>query len=250
MQAIIMAAGKGSRMGNMTEDKPKSFLEIRGIKLLEYNIAMIHSYGIKDILIVTGYQNEKLESFAQQIEGVRCVYNPFYEMVNVAGSFFMAQEYLFEDTVFMHADTLCAPEIFEEMITTEADMVLPVEFRTCDEEAMKVRTKNGKLVEISKQIPCSEGEGEFIGIAKIGKQILPDIKLAIKKLMREKQFHAYFEGAIQELIHIGDYELKTISVGDRFWGEVDFLEDYERVSVNISDKLIALADKEWGYHER
>ena len=45
MQAIIMAAGKGSRLGQLTKDKPKSFVEVKGIKLLEYNIALLHEYG-------------------------------------------------------------------------------------------------------------------------------------------------------------------------------------------------------------
>ena len=107
MQAIIMAAGKGIRLGALTEEIPKSFLEIKGIKLIEYNIALLHAHGIKDIFIVTGYQNERFEEMAREINGLRCIYNPFFEMVNVLGSFYMAQEYLSEDTVYLHADTLC-----------------------------------------------------------------------------------------------------------------------------------------------
>lgn len=244
MQAIIMAAGKGSRLGGLTEDKPKSFLEVKGIKLIEYNIALLHAYGIKDIIVVTGYQTEKFEEYMKKIGGVRCVFNPFYEMVNVLGSFYMAQEYLTEDTIYMHADTLCAPEIFEKMLASDGDMVLPVEFKMCDEEAMKIRTKNGFVTEISKQIPCEDGEGEFIGIAKIRKNILPDLKRAAKKLMAEKAFTSYFEGAIQELIKMEKYRLQTVSTDGFFWGEVDFLEDYERVSAEISDKLVSLAEKE------
>ena len=244
MQAIIMAAGKGSRLGKMTENEPKSFLEIKGIKLIEYNIALLHAFDIRDILIVTGYQNEKMEEFAGKIDGVRCVYNPFYEMVNVLGSFYIAQEYLTEDTVYMHADTLCAPEIFENMLHTEGDMVLPVEYKRCDEEAMKVLTQKGNVVEISKQIPCELAEGEFIGIAKISKKILPALKNASKKLMKEKEFTSYFEGAIQELICQGGWQIVPTDIGKCFWGEVDFMEDYQRVTEEISDRLVEIAEKE------
>ena len=242
MQAIIMAAGKGSRLGSLTQEKPKSFLEIRGIKLIEYNIALLHEHGIKDIIIVTGYQNEMFEELAEKTEGIRCVYNPFYEMTNVLGSFFMAQEYLADtDTVYMHADTLCAPEIFEIMLRTDADMVLPVEFKECDEEAMKVKTNNGLVIEISKNIPCSEGEGEFIGIMKIGRRILPDLKKASKELMNNKEFLSYFEGAVQKLIDWGGYEIKTISTGEYFWGEIDFLDDYNNACEKIPKNLVELA---------
>lgn len=246
MQAIIMAAGKGSRLGELTKNQPKCFVEIEGIKLIEYNIAMLHKYGIRDIIIVTGYQTEKIEKITAQIEGIRCVYNPFYEMMNVLGSFYMAQEYLTEDTVYMHADTLCAPEILEEMICAEGDMVLPVEYKHCDEEAMKVVTQKENVIEISKQIPCEKAEGEFIGIAKISKQILPALKEASRELLRRKEFMSYFEGAIQELIQQERWKLITTNVGKRFWGEIDFMEDYQRVAAQIPEALVALARIERG----
>lgn len=246
MQAIIMAAGKGSRLGGLTADMPKAFLEIKGIKLIEYNIALLHSCGIKDIILVTGYRSENFEKFAAEIDGVRCIFNPFYEMVNVLGSFYMAQEYLTEDTVYMHGDTLCAPEIFREMLIQKGDMVLPVDYKLCDEEAMKVRTENGTLVEISKQIPCDAGEGEFIGIAKISKNILEDLKKASRKVLKEKQFNSYFEGAVQELIKLGQYNLKIIPTKGAFWAEVDFQEDYEKAAAGISEELVRIAEKEFG----
>lgn len=245
MQAIIMAAGKGSRLGKLTENKPKSFAEIRGIKLLEYNIALLHANGIKDILLVTGYKNEMMEELAKGIQGVKCIYNPFYEMVNVLGSFYMAQEYLKGDFVYLHADTLCAPEIFANMLQNDGDIVLPVEFKLCDEEAMKVKTENEQLVEISKQIPCHEAEGEFIGIAKIREKVLPDLRTAAKKLMKEKQFMSYFEGSLQELADQKKYNIKTFSTEKYFWGEVDFPEDYVRVCELIPENLIKIAEKEW-----
>lgn len=245
MQAIIMAAGKGSRLGNLTDDKPKAFLEIEGVKLIEYNIALLHANQIRDIIIVTGYYNEKYEELAASIDGVTCVYNPFYEMMNVLGSFFMAQEYLKEDdTIYMHADTLCAPEIFHDMIVATGDMVLPVDYKICDEEAMKVLTCDGKIKEISKEISCKLGEGEFIGIAKISGKLIPALKAATKKLMKEKQFSSYFEGAIQELANQNKYDLNTIPTKGRFWGEVDFLEDFERVAKEISPELVEMAKRD------
>ena len=246
MQAIIMAAGKGSRLGSLTENRPKAFLEIEGIKLIEYNIALLHVCGVKDIIVVTGYENKQFEELVREIDGIRCVYNPFYEMVNVLGSFYMGQEYLTEDTVYMHADTLCSVDIIKDMLKEKGDMVLPVDFKVCDEEAMKVQTKDGYITEISKEIPCESGEGEFIGIAKISKNILPDLKLSVKKMMEEKQFGSYFEGAIQDLIGIGKYDFKVLSTKERFWGEIDFEEDYKRALAEIPKDLVMLAGREFG----
>lgn len=244
MQAIIMAAGRGSRLGSLTEDIPKAFLEINGIKLIEYNIALLHAYGVKDIIIVTGYQTERFEELVRKIDGIKCVFNPFYEMVNVLGSFYMAQEYLWDDTVYMHADTLCSPRILEDMLTKKGDIILPIDFKSCDEEAMKVQTNNGIVTAISKNISCNESEGEFIGIAKISKNTLPALRNAAKKLMEKKQFNEYFEGAIQELIESNKYKLTVLPTANRFWVEIDFKEDYEKACAEIEEELLILAREE------
>lgn len=238
MQAIIMAAGKGSRLGDLTKGMPKSFAEIKGKKLIEYNIDLLHSFGIRDIIIVTGYRNDAFEELLKNRDGIRFVYNPFYEMVNVLGSFFIGMENLTDDFIYMHADTLCAPKILEKLVGLKADINLPVEFSSCDEEAMKVRRENGKIVEISKQIPLHKSEGEFIGIASFRKEVIPEMKKHTKKLMEEKDFASYFEGTIQRLIDYEDFEISLESTDNEFWCEIDFMEDYIRACETIPEELL------------
>ncbi|MBP2657240.1 MAG: putative sugar nucleotidyltransferase [Firmicutes bacterium] len=245
MQAIIMAAGKGSRLGNLTENKPKSFLEIKGFKMIEYNISILHAFGIRDIIIVTGYQSERFDELTDKIDGVQCVYNPFYEMVNVLGSFFMAKNLLHDDFVYLHADTLCAPEIFETLLQEEGDIILPVDYGPCDEEAMKVKVSGGKVVEINKTMDCETSEGEFIGIAKISKSVISELNNATVELMKEKAFPSYFEGAVQRIIDKQSFLVKSISTKGYFWSEVDFIEDYQRTCTQIPDSLVQIARKEF-----
>ena len=243
MQAIIMAAGRGSRLEHLTDDIPKSFLEVKKIKLIEYNIALLRYFNVKKIIIVTGYKNEYFENLLKDCNDIKLVYNPFYEMMNVVGSFFMGQEYLSEkqDTIYMHADTLCAPEILTDMINTNADIVLPVHFKTCDEEAMKVKTSNDQVIEISKNIPCNEAEGEFIGIAKLSKNIIKPLKQSVKTVLKNKHYNYYFESAIQDIINKNKYSIMFTSTNNYFWGEVDFLEDYNYVIENLPDNLFEIA---------
>jgi choline kinase len=245
MQAIIMAAGKGSRLGNLTENMPKSFLEIKGIKMIEYNISMLHAFGIRDIIIVTGYHSEMFEELVEKIDGIRCVFNPFYEMVNVLGSFYMAKDFLHDDFVYLHADTLCAPEIFEAMLREEGDIILPVDYGPCDEEAMKVKVKDGRVIEINKTMECVASEGEFIGIAKINKSVIGELDKAVVELMKEKAFMSYFEGAVQKVIDEQFFRVKSIPTQEFFWSEVDFIQDYQRASAGIPDSLIQMAKEEF-----
>lgn len=240
MQAIIMAAGKGSRLGNLTADKPKSFLEIKDKKLIEYSIDMLHKYGIQDITIVIGYRDTDFRELLGNIPGIRLVYNPFYEIVNVLGSFYVGMENLSEDFIFMHADTLCDTQIFEELLKSDGDMVLPVDIKPCGDEEMKVRIEDGKITELTKQMNPDDADGEFIGIMKIGKKAIGSLKTAVTDLMREKCYGEYFEAAVRRLILENEYDVRIVETSGRFWSEIDFREDYEAASRDISQSLLDL----------
>lgn len=240
MQAIIMAAGKGSRLGKLTEEMPKSFLEINGKKLIEYSIDILHKYGIWDITIVIGYRDTDFRDLLGNVPGIRFVYNPFFEMVNVIGSFYMGMDNLHDDFIFMHADTLCDTGIFEDMLLSEGDMVMPVDMKQCGEEEMKVRVKDGKIVELTKKMDPSLADGEFIGIMKVKGRILNELKQTVTALMRERVFGEYFEAAISRMMDTGEYDVRIIETAGRFWGEIDFADDYKAAAANISKNLLEL----------
>ncbi len=240
MQAIIMAAGKGSRLGSLTENVPKSLLEIKGKRLLDINIAMLHRYGIWDITIVTGFMDEKFIEATKGIPGITLIYNPFYEFTNVIGSYYMGMRQLQDDFIYLHADTICDLNIFDDLLRATGDIVLPVDTKLCDDEAMKIRITNGAIVEITKQMPSESAAGEFIGIAKIAKSVIEDLNQSAVGLLRKKQFASYFEGALQEVIDLKKYDVRMLDTKGRFWGEIDFLEDYQRADKNISENLLEL----------
>ena len=238
MQAIIMAAGKGSRLGNMTMDRPKSLVEIKGRTLLDINIDMLHTHGINDITIVTGYMDTKIMEVTKDIPGITYAYNPYYEFVNVLGSYYMGMNKMHDDFVYLHADTICDVAIFEELLEAEGDIVLPVDTKPCDDEAMKVRLDNNRIVEITKQMSVEDAAGEFIGIMKISKKTIEDINNATVELLRRKEYQSYFEAAIQEIINMNKYDITMIDTKGRFWAEIDFIEDYQRAEEQMPDEII------------
>lgn len=239
MQAIIMAAGKGSRLGGLTENLPKSLLEIKGKRLLDINIAMLHKYGIWDITVVTGFRDEKLMEATEGIPGIALVYNPFYEFTNVIGSYYMGMRRLHDDFIYLHADTICDMGIFDELLRADGDVVLPVDTGPCDGEAMKVRLEEGRIVEITKQMSVEAAAGEFIGVAKIKRKVIADLNDAAIGILRDRIFTAYFEDALQRVFDMKKYDVQMLRTNDRFWCEVDFLEDYQRAEKNISRELLA-----------
>ena len=233
MQAIIMAAGKGSRIEELTDGHPKSFLEINGEKLIERNVRMLRENGIKDITVVTGYRTEEFEEMFSVDEDIHIVYNPFYEMTNVIGSFYMGMNSLYDGFLYLHADTICEESLLKELIDSEGDIILPVDMSPCDDEAMKVKMQGEKVIQITKKMSPEEAVGEFIGIAKFKGTTINGLQIATKKLMVEKAFSEYFEAAIQVLIETQTYDIRVMDVTGKFWAEIDFREDYEKAKIAL-----------------
>lgn len=226
MQAIIMAAGFGSRIAKITGGLPKSFLEINGEKLIQRAVRLLRERNITDITVVTGYKAESIVELLD--EDIKFVNNPLYFCTNVLGSFACGMKNLNEDFIFIHADTIFDETILDDLINSkEADVLLPVDFKKCVEEDMKVVTDNGVLKRIHKTISLDEAEGEFIGVARLNSSVLEKLKAATVEELKEKSNHQeYFEAAVQNLVDAGEV-VKCIATDGRPWKEIDFEVDYE-----------------------
>lgn len=228
MKAIILAAGMGNRIKELTGGKPKGFLEINGKSIIQHQVDELHAAGIRKIAMVTGYKKELFRVFKEQ--GIELLYNPFYRGTNVLGSYWFAREYLDEPFVYLHGDTYFEPEILDLLIESPGNN-LAVEFKNCGREEMKVKTRAGEVIEISKEM--AESEGEFIGIAKFDDY--REINLKVEELIDEF-YGSFFERVITGLIGSA-VKFNAIDIGDRIWEEVDFKEDYENLKKRVLEKF-------------
>ena len=101
--AIIMAAGRGSRMRELTETTPKPMLKVNGKRMIDSCIEGLLANGIKDIIIVVGYLKERFQEVADEYPEVRLVENPYYETANNISSIYVVREYL-EDVMIIEGD--------------------------------------------------------------------------------------------------------------------------------------------------
>ena len=92
MKAIILAAGRGSRMKNMTNEQPKCLVDLNGKTLLERQLESLKKAGIEDIGIVTGYKHEMLKKY-ELVE----FHNPLWEKTQMVSSLACASEWLKKD---------------------------------------------------------------------------------------------------------------------------------------------------------
>ena len=103
-RAIIMAAGKGTRLYPLTEETPKPLLPVRGVPMIEGIIQTLIARGITDIVVVVGYKAEQFGYLAEKY-GIRLVLNPDYETANNISSLYYAKDYL-ENVVILDGDQI------------------------------------------------------------------------------------------------------------------------------------------------
>ena len=120
MKAIILAAGRGSRMKTETENHPKCLTKLRGITLLEWQLEALRIGGISQIAIVTGYKHEMLEKW-----DLKTFHNPFWEKTNMLSSLCCADEWLEKETcIVSYSDIFYDPSAVEQLINCGAPIAI------------------------------------------------------------------------------------------------------------------------------
>ena len=228
MDALIMAAGRGSRLGAETDGRPKSLVDLGGISPLELQVDLLAERGVSRLIVVTGYERGQIEAVVSARIGpsmtAEFVWNPFWSVTNVIGSAWLARERLRDAFVYLHADTVFEPSILDDLIASPADGALPIDVRECEPEQMKATVVDDRVVRLSKELSQAETAGEFIGIALFRAAALPLIVDGLNDEMAAGGLSSYFEAALNRAIEAG-LVLQAIPTRGRAWAEIDFPAD-------------------------
>jgi L-glutamine-phosphate cytidylyltransferase len=230
MRAIIIAAGKGTRLFPLTKNTPKSLIEVgNGITMLESQLHSLKENGVKDVTIIIGYKAEQIEAKIKKYSNdfnINTVYNPFYETSNNLVSVWMAKHFMQEDFITINGDDIFKPVVIENLLKSEHNITMVIDEKPeYDDDDMKVVHKNGLVQQVSKKIPAGEANGESVGIIKFtgkGRQIYID---TLEEMVRdEENMNAFYLKAIQQIINKG-YQVNFSMCKADDWGELDFHPD-------------------------
>lgn len=225
MKALILAAGLGSRLAPLTDDCPKSLVEVNGKPILMKQIENLHENGITDITVISGYKASILEKEVHSIySDVKIIESVDYASTNNMYSAYLARNAMGgQDFIMMNADVFYDTSIVTELLKFDAPNAVVVDIgRYCD-ESMKVIEQEGRLVQISKAIKEDEAYGTSIDVYKFSSDGgVAFFSKCIEYIEEKKELKLWSEVALNDIF--SQVIFKACPLAGR-WLEIDNLED-------------------------
>ena len=221
MQAIILAAGCGSRLGRFNNGKPKALIKLERIHLIDYQLSVLRYFGITDVCVVVGYHAHMLRS----VIGDRChyIYNNRYADTNSLYSLWLAREWVSDDLLLINGDVLAHPDIFWRFLTNPGDALVYDSTSGTDEESMKVALADDKLLHISKSLAVEESKGESLGILKFQASATRLLFREAEKAISAGGVNQWAPAAVERFAR--KLPITCIDIGGLPWVEIDYVED-------------------------
>jgi len=228
--AIILAAGRGHRLGALTEREPKCFLSVGPQTLLEHQLEALAVHGLDRVVVVVGYHAEVIRT---RLNGqATLVMNARHASTNSLYSLWLAREFAKDGFVLLNADVLFDPEILTRLLACPHPEALAVERRSSFvAEEMKVELEGNRILSMSKSLEPHRAHAENLGVLKFSAQgagVLFDKMEELLEAGAERQFCPYAFSAIAP-----DHPLHAVPVDGLPWIEIDFADDLRRAQEEI-----------------
>lgn len=266
MQALILAAGMGKRLGKYTSDNTKCMLKVNGKTLIERAIEALVGAGINKLILVLGYKGENVKQFLLHdcdnpaVKQMKLVFidNPIYDKTNNICSLFLAiDEFKKEDTVLLESDLIYEPELIKRIVEDEEPNLVSVAKyeQWMDGTVVKLNQDTNSIVEFIEKKDFNYHDIEkyykTVNIYKfskhfINKEFVPFLKAYIEAYGENE----YYELILKIIAHLSRSSLKALDVSDLKWYEIDDSQDLDISTCLFSEgetKLNNLQKRFGGY---
>jgi len=264
-RCILIAAGRGKRLGTHTEEIPKCMVEVTGRPILGWVWKALAAVGVEELVVIRGYRGDVLESFVRSlgIPRVTFVDNGEWETNNVLLSLAHARAFLDQPTYLTYSDIIFTPAVARAAAASPADIGLVIDrlFRDIyvgrdqhplEEGEVADLMPDGTVARVGKKaLPVPDAVGEFIGLTRLSAAGATITGRAFDALahrydgrddqpfQRARRYrNAYLTDLWQELIDTGT-RIDPIFI-DGQWREIDTGKDLDRAR-----QLLLSAPKEW-----
>jgi choline kinase len=229
LHALILAAGTGTRLRPLTDDRPKALVPLGGVPLLGRTLDTLAGAGVKSAIVVTGYRQARVHAYLAERDDVRVVTveNPEYATTNTLASLLCASRLLDDDFLLLDGDLVFEADVLAALGEPGTRLAID-RGRPLDDDAVKVALEGDRIVGIGKVLaPGARPVAESIGIARIDADLGAALFAAGRDILRAGERQAYYEAAFQELIAAG-HHFEPADVTGLRWVEIDDHDDLRR----------------------
>ena len=225
MKAVILSAGRGSRLLPLTKSIPKCALPINGRPILLRQIDTLLEAGIKEVVVVVGYGADKVAELLSKHHStsrVRTLYNPFFQVSDNLASCWLAGSEMDADFLLINGDTVCELEVVRSLLSSPAaPITLAIDRKPhYDSDDMRVQTDGDRLIQVGKHLVPKETDGESIGISLYRGSGPARFRWALERAVRRPEgLKQWYLSVVDELAGLGFVSVHSIQ-GLR-WAEID-----------------------------
>ncbi len=263
MQAVILAAGMGKRLGDLTRNNTKCMVEVNGVPLIKrlmHQLDNISSCKLDKIVIVTGYEGQKLREYVSTLDittPVHYVDNPIYASTNNIYSLWLAKDYLLEDdTLLFESDLIFEDSVIELLLQNSyPSLALVSKYESWMDGTV---VKLGKDGAIDKFIPGTEFSYDecdsyykTVNVYKFSREFstshyVPFLEAYSKALGNNE----YYEQVLRVITLLDKPEIKALPLNGEAWYEIDDVQDLdiaESIFCQEGEKLQRVETRYGGY---
>ncbi len=224
MQAVILAAGYGSRLERVSGGMPKCLLPIGGRPLVEHQLEALHDAGVGKVLVVVGYKADEVKkTLGNRVEYIE---NTKYNETNSLYSLWMARDWVKGPFVLLNCDLLFDPEILDRLLTKGGNGLAFDSTSSKGKEQTKVAVSEGKVIDLGKDLAPELSRGESLGLLCFDAQGTHSLFSRANALIMSGAVNSWvIEGVRSACTEV---EIKALNVAGMPWTEIDFPNDYER----------------------
>ncbi|MFC1593955.1 NTP transferase domain-containing protein [Candidatus Omnitrophota bacterium] len=232
MKAVILAAGKGRRLGKLSDEVPKCLLLLNGVPVLEYQLEALTYAGVDEIIVVAGHLDQKVKEFCKG--RCRVIVNDQYETTNSIYSLWLAKPYVAgHDFLFLNGDVIYDEKLLTDFIQNEEKTTFLIDDTgSYRENECQLVVRNGRVVAYSKAISPEESSGESAQLEKFSAEDSMVLFKRIEEVVQAGGADQFPFVAYNVLME--SFRVVAVFTGGRKWFEFDTLEDYENCPIFLA----------------
>lgn len=228
-QAVILAAGQGSRLASAGGQRPKCIHKIGGVPLINHQLLALSEAGISDAVIVVGFEHEQVRACVDG--GARFVHNHRFAATNSLYSFLLAEPWVEGDAIVLNSDVYFHPELVARLVEAGGDALLYDSTSGHEAEQMKVSLRDGMLVEMSKDLAVERTRGENVGMLRLSATTLQDTFDAGAAIVGHGGEREWLAAALNRVAAF--HRIRCLDVAGVPWVEIDFADDLVRAETEV-----------------